>query len=307
MDLKRIKYFCAVFEHGSISQASKSLHIAQPPLSLRIKELEEELGVLLFDRNGSGIKPTEAGHFLYNKCCILLKDIENIRKDISRFSKTHHKTIRIGLSHLFQSYFKKFFLEMHNRHEDIEIIMSVSDSSHLEYLLESGLIDIALIQKPTHVEGFECLEMYPLNMLAVINEKLAAGLEQDGMIAFEDIARYPLALLKKASGIGVYEKVIDHLHGLGKNPDVLMNISQPRVIIDMLESGLAAATILPASELQGVRLEHCVAVHLHSAPPIFCPALIKMQATPRFDEVMEILEEGYMKCTCPQSEGVSAV
>lgn len=43
MDLKRLRYFCRVVEHGSVSQAAKSLNMAQPPLSKRIQELEEEL------------------------------------------------------------------------------------------------------------------------------------------------------------------------------------------------------------------------------------------------------------------------
>lgn len=47
MDLKRLRYFCRVVEQGSVSQAAKSLNMAQPPLSKRIQELEEELQVSL--------------------------------------------------------------------------------------------------------------------------------------------------------------------------------------------------------------------------------------------------------------------
>lgn len=67
MDLKRLRYFCRVVEHGSVSQAAKSLNMAQPPLSKRIQELEEELQVSLFERRGNRIEPTEAGYFLYRK------------------------------------------------------------------------------------------------------------------------------------------------------------------------------------------------------------------------------------------------
>lgn len=49
MDLKRLRYFCRVVEHGSVSQAAKSLNMAQPPLSKRIQELEEELQVSLLN------------------------------------------------------------------------------------------------------------------------------------------------------------------------------------------------------------------------------------------------------------------
>lgn len=48
MDLKRLRYFCRVVEQGSVSQAAKSLNMAQPPLSKRIQELEEELPGIAF-------------------------------------------------------------------------------------------------------------------------------------------------------------------------------------------------------------------------------------------------------------------
>ena len=50
MDIKRLEYFCAIIEKGQIGKAAQSLHISQPPLSMRLRELEEELGVTLIHR-----------------------------------------------------------------------------------------------------------------------------------------------------------------------------------------------------------------------------------------------------------------
>ena len=52
MDIKRLEYFCAIIEKGQIGKAAQSLHISQPPLSMRLRELEEELGVTLIHRRG---------------------------------------------------------------------------------------------------------------------------------------------------------------------------------------------------------------------------------------------------------------
>ena len=52
MDLKRLEYFCAIVEKGQISKAAEALHITQPPLSMRLKELEEELAVHLIIERG---------------------------------------------------------------------------------------------------------------------------------------------------------------------------------------------------------------------------------------------------------------
>ena len=67
MDLKRLRYFCRVVEQGSVSQAAKVLNMAQPPLSKRIQELEEELNVSLFTRQGNRIEPTDAVIFFIVK------------------------------------------------------------------------------------------------------------------------------------------------------------------------------------------------------------------------------------------------
>ncbi|MGD7010203.1 LysR family transcriptional regulator [Metabacillus sp. 84] len=52
MDVKQLRYFCTIAEEGQVTRAAKKLHMAQPPLSYQLKTLEEELGVLLLERNG---------------------------------------------------------------------------------------------------------------------------------------------------------------------------------------------------------------------------------------------------------------
>ena len=65
MKLRQLEYFCAVAEEKSISAAARELHVAQPPISRQIAQLEEELGVQLFLRGSKGMSLTDAGQSLY--------------------------------------------------------------------------------------------------------------------------------------------------------------------------------------------------------------------------------------------------
>ena len=65
MTIRQLEYFCAVVEEGSVSAASRKLHVAQPPMSRQIALLEQELGVTLFRRGNKGMLLTEAGESLY--------------------------------------------------------------------------------------------------------------------------------------------------------------------------------------------------------------------------------------------------
>ncbi|YCK79873.1 LysR family transcriptional regulator (plasmid) [Arthrobacter sp. D3-18] len=66
MDLRNVRYFIAVAENGSITEASSALRISQPPLSMAMAKLEKELGVTLFDRKPRGIELTAAGEYLHH-------------------------------------------------------------------------------------------------------------------------------------------------------------------------------------------------------------------------------------------------
>ena len=67
MDLKQMEYFITIADAGSISSAAKLLHMSQPPLSIQIKNLEEELGTTLFLRDSRHITLTESGKIFYKR------------------------------------------------------------------------------------------------------------------------------------------------------------------------------------------------------------------------------------------------
>src|SRR6185503_21368841 len=77
VELRHLRYFTTVAAEGSFSRAAEKLHIAQPPLSRQIQQLEEELGVRLLDR-GRPITMTEAGRYLFDQALQVLQRVEEM-------------------------------------------------------------------------------------------------------------------------------------------------------------------------------------------------------------------------------------
>jgi DNA-binding transcriptional LysR family regulator len=76
MDMRRLEYFVAVAEEGNVGRAARRLHMSQPPLSQRIRELETELGCALFERTAQGMRLTQAGAVLLTEARGLLAGVE---------------------------------------------------------------------------------------------------------------------------------------------------------------------------------------------------------------------------------------
>lgn len=196
------------------------------------------------------------------------------------------------MSHLFQSYFTPLLLALYQRYPEIEINISVTDSSHLEGLLNEGAIDLAFIQRPYRSEGFDFVSFDPVKLVAVINKQCLPE-PPANPFDYHALGQMPLVLLHRAKDSGTYEMLIDLFRKSGVEPKVIMHITQPGVILDWLESGLAAATLLPSSEVCAETLSQCYVVDVFPSPQIFYPAMVKMPGVNWCSQVMELVAEGY--------------
>src|SRR5579863_8810071 len=87
MELRHLRYFVAVAEEQNVSRAAKRLHVSQPPLSRQIRNLEDELGIALFDHSANALRLTEAGHAFLGEARNILQRVGEAvaaAKDVAR-------------------------------------------------------------------------------------------------------------------------------------------------------------------------------------------------------------------------------
>ncbi len=96
MELRQLRYFVAVARERNFSRAAELLHIAQPPLSRQIQQLEETLGVTLIDRSIRPLALTDAGRFFYDQARQILSRIDHVREQTQRIAASRREIFIIG-------------------------------------------------------------------------------------------------------------------------------------------------------------------------------------------------------------------
>ncbi len=96
MELRILRYFVAVMEEGSITDAAKSLHVTQPTLSRQLAQLEAEMGVALFTRGRSGIEPTDRGAVLHRYALDILALADKAEEEVAMPESSVSGTVHIG-------------------------------------------------------------------------------------------------------------------------------------------------------------------------------------------------------------------
>jgi len=96
MDIRKIEAFSKVFEHKSFSKAGKALYLSQPTISAHVASLEQELGVVLFDRIGRSVVPTRAGEILYSHAQKIFEASDIALSEIRKFQNRITGKLDIG-------------------------------------------------------------------------------------------------------------------------------------------------------------------------------------------------------------------
>lgn len=156
MDLKQISYFMWVFEEGSFSKAAAKANVVQSALSMQIRRIEDEFGVLLFNRLPRGVEPTEAGRKFYERCVPIARNFEQAREELSGASELESVSgiIRVGLPSSFnRGVLRSILLPFMERHPDVRLTISEAYTGTLVDWVKNGDVDFALGVRPPEEGG----------------------------------------------------------------------------------------------------------------------------------------------------------
>lgn len=240
MDIRQLLYFTTIAEEGSISTAAKKLHLSQPPLSYQMKLLEEELHLPLIERSARGIALTEAGRVLYKRAQGILELSELTRKEMLAMASGFTGTLHIGtVSSSGASLLGWRIPAFHQKYPQIGFAIHEGNTFELMEMLESGLIELAIVRTPFHNDQLNCLYLSPEPMIAAgAASFFPAGMPSGQPISLELLGHAPVILYRR------FEKILLSLcEQKGITPQVFCIADDARTTLMWAEAGLGVAVV----------------------------------------------------------------
>jgi DNA-binding transcriptional LysR family regulator len=184
MDLRQIRYFIAVADACNFSRAAERLHVSQPPLSIQIKRLEDEIGVRLLNRSPRGVELTPAGALFYEDAKAALARLDGAKKRARQAELGEVGTLSIGfVSIVDYGVLPPALKDFRTRYPRIEVELHEATTDQQVQALRNGRFDLALALGPVREAD---LKFEPL-----IEEELLLALP----------ARHPLAGADRATDL----------------------------------------------------------------------------------------------------------
>ncbi|WP_027417656.1 cidABC operon transcriptional activator CidR [Aneurinibacillus terranovensis] len=240
MDIRHLNYFVEVARHKSFTKAAQSLHITQPTISKMVKNIEEELGVTLFERTAKQVELTDAGQIIFNQAQQIVKSFENLSAELTDIMHIKKGKIRMGLPPMIGAhFFPKVLGQFHAQYPQIAMELIEDGAKKVEQAVENGSLDIGVVVLPlkesvfhsfTFVREHLMLLVHPTHPFAVKSAVRLAELEKERFIFFrEDFA--------------LHDRILEECIRAGFHPRVMYRSSQWDFISEMVAANLGIALL----------------------------------------------------------------
>ncbi len=246
MDIKHLQYFIEVTNFNSFSRAADHLFITQPTISKMIKNLEEELGVALFDRSRKQVTLTDAGRIILEQAKLIDKAFKNLEMELDNLLGLKKGHIRIGLPPIFDAHlFLKIMGNFHEKYPSITFEIVEDGSKKIEEDVNKNLLDVGVVVLPTNDEIFDHFSFIEEDLNLILHS--SHPLAQRESVDLAELANESFILLNK--DFVLTDVIISACNSVGFYPHTISECSQRSFIEEMVASKLGVS-LLPESICQ---------------------------------------------------------
>jgi LysR family nitrogen assimilation transcriptional regulator len=247
MELRQLRYFVAIVDHGALSRAALVLHVAQPALSQQLRQLEQELGVQLLHRSAQGVLSTDAGKLFYEHAQAILKQVADAKSALMQSAERPAGSVTLGLPHSISGALALPLLTAARaQYPDIALQLTEELTGNLTEQLKSGRINLAIL--------FDNGQLTQFASTALIDEEMCFICRADSPLARDG---QPISVAEALAATlilpglphGVRPRIESVARTAGLTLSGVIEINSVTILKSAILAGMGA-TILPVAPLQ---------------------------------------------------------
>ena len=285
MDLKRLRTFVAVAEHGGVSGAAARLRVTQPALSRQLRELQGELGVRLLEPVGRRLLLTGEGEEFLPHCRRLLGHADAVAERARSLAHGDTGALRVGATpQMIEGVFPRFLARWAELCPGVHVRPVEAGAVEQEAMLGRGEVHLAIGFRPADGRRFASHDLPPLHVLVAHASSLPLRRDRDGgAIDVGALSEVPLLLLDRRFGT---RKLFDAACRLARlEPSVLLESAAPHALLALAEAGFGAAVVPDTVRIDRAGLR--VARLAYRGEPLQAPLAVlwdRLRPLPRYAE-----------------------
>ena len=265
MEFRQLCCFLAVAELLHFGRASEYLHLSQPALSLKIRALENELGVRLLNRSHQKTALTYAGTILRDEVRDLLTLTDQLCQRTHEAAEGQAGLLRVGFISTAAAHIVPMLVSRFRRtHPHVELQLLHALTSDQIAMLENNTLDVGFFRLPVKV--IETLESIPIHREPfVLLIPVTHALAHKENLRLEDLRRDDFIVYSRERAPGFHNFILETLRTAGVKPRVTQEANDMRTLVSLVSAGLGVS-IAPAS-VQNYRIPGVVVRKIPRMPP----------------------------------------
>jgi len=148
LTLRQLQIFATAARHLSYARTAEELHLSAPAVSMQIRQLEENIGLPLFERNGRGVILTEAGERLMHHSLRILGEIKDAEANLHTLVSADEGTVSVGLVSTAKYFMPKLLAQFAQQCPGVDVQFTVGNREALLQKLQDNAIDLAVMGRP---------------------------------------------------------------------------------------------------------------------------------------------------------------
>lgn len=243
MNLNLFKTYVRVVESQNLSKTADDFGISQPAVTKQIQSLEDIFGVLLLERSGRKLKPTEAGEILYSYAREIIKVVDKTQKAMEELSESRKGSLVIGASTIPGQYILPYLIKIYkDKFSTVSISMDIADTEKIFNKVAERELDIGIVGawiNNRKVDGFQWLED-ELVLIVPENHRLSKNQE----VKLNSLLNERWIYREKGSGTRKAVETLMTSHGIHREDlNIYMEAGSTEAVLAMVEAGMGVSIV----------------------------------------------------------------